>query len=374
MRNFTLAFLSSFVCAVTLLAADKRDWTAHPAIVEIAAVPKDMYAVGDVQGDYDRLASLLLSAKLIVSMPAQPEAVEWKGGPAILVCTGNLINGHNQSLQVIALFRALQASAEKAGGKVIVTLGSSEAEFLASNGAKAGELAAELKAANLAAADVAVGTDAAGVGAWLRDLPIAAHIGDWFFCHAGSTENKKLAALSSELQKQIAASGYSAPILTNPKSLLLAKVVPHPWWEVDLASKLKSLESRIQQDENRIQRDKGKKNGSKDAAQAQQDEQKAKNDETETRKQMLGEKKLREDVAALNSHHLVFGHFAGKITFADNAYREAGTIATEFKGLVYFIDSGLSRTAENHGALLHVEGGHRATAELTDGKTTVLIP
>lgn len=373
MRNFTLIILISLGSVSTLAAAEKRDWKAHPAIVEIGTVPKDLYAVGDVQGDYDRLVSLLAGARLIAGAPSTPEAVEWKGGPAILVCTGNLIKGHTQSLQVIALFRALQAAAEKTGGKVIVTLGSNEAEFLASAG-KPSEFTTELKNASFEAAEVAAGVDAGGIGAWLSDLPIAAHIGDWFFCHAGSTENKKLAALSSELSKQITASGFAATILTDPKSLLQARPVPHPWWELDLSDKLKSVRNQEQSDQARIQRDRGKKNGGRDAAQAQQDEQKLQNQEADIRKQMLGEKKLRDEVEALSSHHLVFGHYPGMISFADNTYRKADTIATEFKGLVYFIDTGLSRTVSSHGALLHVESGHRATEVSADGKITVLIP
>jgi hypothetical protein len=42
-----------------------------------------------------------------------------------------MIDKYTDSLDVIALFRALQQSATAAGGRVIVTLGNHEAEFLA---------------------------------------------------------------------------------------------------------------------------------------------------------------------------------------------------------------------------------------------------
>ena len=71
-----------------------RDWKQHPAIVEIKPVA-DLYALGDVHGDYDRLVDLLTVAKLISGTPATPEAVKWSGGHAVLVCTGDFIDKYH---------------------------------------------------------------------------------------------------------------------------------------------------------------------------------------------------------------------------------------------------------------------------------------
>ena len=57
-----------------------RDWKEHPAIVELDA-PQDLYALGDVHGDYDRLVELLSSAKLIAS-PAPPTRPRTPAGRA----------------------------------------------------------------------------------------------------------------------------------------------------------------------------------------------------------------------------------------------------------------------------------------------------
>jgi len=120
----------------------------------------------------------------------------------------------------------------KAGGRVVVTLGNHEAEFLADPLAnKSVELDRELKANNLKPEDVASGKDAPGIGEWLRSLPAAARVNDWFFAHAGNTHNRTLAKLRDELQTGIDKSGFKAPVLRDADSLLEARMHPHPWWE-----------------------------------------------------------------------------------------------------------------------------------------------
>ena len=49
-----------------------RDWKTHPAIVEIDT-KHDVYALGDVHGDYDRLVTLLVAAKIIQKDPPLPK-------------------------------------------------------------------------------------------------------------------------------------------------------------------------------------------------------------------------------------------------------------------------------------------------------------
>ena len=90
---------------------------------------------------------------------------------------------------VLRLMRALQTSAQNAGGQVIVTLGNHEAEFLAGGGknTKGADFENELIALAIDPESVASGTDAEGLGRWLRTRPIGAKVGDWFFCHAGNT-------------------------------------------------------------------------------------------------------------------------------------------------------------------------------------------
>src|SRR5207244_2043840 len=105
-----------------------------------------LYALGDVHGDYDRLVTLLIAAKVLASEPPRPDQARWAAGPAVLVCTGDLIDKGNQGLRVLALLRALQDSAQEVGGRLLVTMGNHEAVFLASpaRGLKTEEFRREL--------------------------------------------------------------------------------------------------------------------------------------------------------------------------------------------------------------------------------------
>jgi hypothetical protein len=107
-----------------------RDWQKFPAVAEVDTA-EDVYAVGDVHGDYDRLLALLRAGDVIPGSPDHPRDVRWKAGRAVLVCTGDLIDKGDHSLKVVTLFRALADAARCDGGRVLVTMGNHEAEFLA---------------------------------------------------------------------------------------------------------------------------------------------------------------------------------------------------------------------------------------------------
>jgi hypothetical protein len=77
-----------------------RNWIKHPAVVELDT-EEDVFAVGDVHGDYDRLVTLLAAGKVIDPDPASPERAGWAAGKAVLVCTGDLIDKGPHSLKVI---------------------------------------------------------------------------------------------------------------------------------------------------------------------------------------------------------------------------------------------------------------------------------
>lgn len=273
-------------------AAVDRDWSAYPAIV-VMRTNADVYAMGDVHGDRDTMVHLLTAAKLA---RADGDTIRWTGGNSVLVCTGDLIDKFNHSMDVIATLRDLQKQAERAGGRVIVTMGNHEAEFLAGKTSeKEGpHLTDELRKAGIERSDVLAGRDRAGIGRFLIDLPIAARVNDFFFCHAGDTHGMTFEQLDSELTKQITAEGFGARILSDPDSMLEARMHPAPWWERDAH------------------------NGS-------------------------GEQLLRSDITALGAKHLVFGHQPGKVRFADGTKRKRDQLVQEFNGLVFLIDVGMSR-------------------------------
>ena len=90
--------------AQTAAAQNKivRDWAKYPAIVQIDT-NEDIFAIGDVHGDYDRLVKLLTAARIIEGGNAGAQKAAWIAGRAVLVFTGDLIDKGPHSLQVIRL-------------------------------------------------------------------------------------------------------------------------------------------------------------------------------------------------------------------------------------------------------------------------------
>jgi hypothetical protein len=308
-----------------------RDWTKCPAIVEIADAD-NVYAVGDVHGDYDRLVALLSSAKVIAARPDRPENPRWVAGNGVLVCTGDLIDKWHDSLKVIAIMRALSDEATKAGGRVVVTMGNHEAEFLAdAESQKSAEFREDLARHGIDFRKVAEGRDPQGIGNYLRSLPFAARIGDWFFVHAGNTHERTIRQLAADLRKGVDSRGFGSPVLLDGNSLLEARLHPLPWWEVEL-DKAHPHDSRI---------------------------------------------RLKKSVDALGAKHVVVGHQPSSVQFSDGGSRKKGEICQKFDGLVFLIDCGMSRgigsaaIGYSTGAILHI-GRDSATAVFADGSFKLL--
>ena len=302
-----------------------RDWAQQPAIVVVPSAER-IVAIGDIHGDRDALVSALETGGLIA--PGGAADVKWTGGHSVVVFTGDLIDKWNQGLPVLDLIRALAPAAEAQGGRVIVTMGNHEAEFLAKGSAddKAQEFLGELSTAGLAADSVASGTDPRGVGRFLRGLPFAARVGDWFFAHAGNSHGATLDELSSQLAHGVSANGFSDAVLQDPDSLLEARMHPDPWWQRagDTAA----------------------------AARA----------------------RLATWVAALSARHLVIGHQPGNLTAVGGESRKKGQLDTWFDGLVFFIDAGMSRGVYSNPATVLVIEGSIARRVTAGGASTQLWP
>ena len=298
-----------------------RNWQQAPAIVEIGA-KGDILAVGDVHGDYDRLVKLLNGAHVIANTPSHPANATWAAGNATLVFTGDLLDKGTQALDVIALIQTLQASAPAKGGQVILTMGNHEAEFLADPSVdKVSDFRDELKHADIPVQDVVTGRHP--LGAYLRSLPFGAKVNDWFFCHAGNTAGKTVPQLTAELQKGIDSIGFGAPVLSDPDSLIEARLSPAPWWENGKEPPLTVL-SRY--------------------------------------------------TAALGVQHIVMGHQPGGVTFADGSERKKGDVYQK-GGLIFLIDAGMSRGVDHSkGALLRISGPRHSdvTVVFPDGSTKPL--
>lgn len=304
-----------------------RDWSRNPAILELD-IPGDvvLYAVGDPHADPARLVDLLVKGDIIDEVSRQPDQlanVKWKAGNAVLVCTGDLIDKGDYSVEVLQLFMRLQKMAPDSGGKVIVTLGNHEAEFLndptASN-SKATVFLEQLKRLKVDPKDVANGTDSLGLGQFLRSLPFATRVNDWFFAHAGNTNSKNpdkatkprsLADLSSFLETDVTKNGYGAKALSGSESILEAKL-DNPWWQEP--------------------GDSGKESANR----------------------------LGKYVTALGTpphpvRHLVIGHQPGKVTFNGDQPRTKGVMVSRYLGLIFLIDCGMSSAVnDSTGALLRI--------------------
>jgi len=311
--------------AIAQAKAPARDWRTYPALVEVPSLPTDLYALGDVHGDYERLVNLLVAGKIIPSPPETPGGVSWSAGKAVLVCTGDFIDKGAHSLEVIALLQWLQREAAKAGGRFIISMGNHEAAFLVDpTNKKAAKFIAELQAKNIDPRKVWAGTDDRGIGKFMRSLPIAVRVGDWFFAHAGKTRGRTLKQLQGELQEGIDAHGYDIDLVSSLNDLVEARLHPLPWWEKEGDTPKASLAS------------------------------------------------LTASATALGVNHFVIGHQPNKVLFSDGSKRAKGTMVQKMNGLVFLIDVGMSRGVPegpySEGALRHIHRGNEASALFPDGK------
>ncbi len=296
-----------------------RDWSKNPSIVNIDT-NQDIFAMGDVHGDYDTMVKLLKGAKIIKDIPDKPANVQWNAGKATFVCTGDMIDKWTKSLDVLTLLSSLKENAAASGGQVIITMGNHEAEFLADpNNSKATFFISELNAAGISPVDVANGKNT--TGQFLRSLPFAARVGKWFFAHAANTAGKTLNQLNSDLQNGVTKDGFSSSILIDPDSLLEARLSPSPWWE---------------------------RAGTPEAT-------------------------LKSYTSNLGVEHLVMGHQPGSVQFSDGTTRSKGSPFQKF-GLIFMIDVGMSQGVDsNPGVILHINSNStKVTTIYSDGKETIL--
>lgn len=260
----------------------------------------EIYVLSDVHGDVDALKKLLGNAHVIAG-------TNWNAGSAVMVVVGDMIDKGPDAPDVVRFFSTLQGQAEAAGGRVIVTMGNHEAEFLANpTNAKVESsdgFDPELNAIGLSPAQTAAGSD--DIGVFLHDLPIAARVDDWFFVHAGNTNGTALADLETGFETGIDANGFaSLTIDTSALETHTSSDGPQ-WWD-------------------------------------------ATHDPTTL---------LTQWTAALNANHLVMGHEPADFAFADGAKRNRDEMMAAYGAHVFFVDTGLSVGVDGTGgAILHIEG------------------
>jgi hypothetical protein len=306
------------------VAADKiaRDWAKYPAIVQIDT-SEDIFAIGDVHADYDRLVNLLCTAGIV-----ERNTGAWIGGRAVLVFTGDLIDKGPHSLQVIRLISSLRIAAALKGGQVVTLMGNHEAEFLADpTEKKVRDFAQDLSGAGLTPQQVAACRG--DVGQFLCSLPFGARVDDWFFSHGGNTGGRTISQLTADLQNGVSKDGFGSSQLIDANSMLEARIgeegpAGKSWFEVESP-------------------------------------------------QRNAEQLLSRYVAALGVDHLVQGHQHQKTVFEDGQQRRAGQVF-QWRGLLFLIDVGMSEGVGNsHGAVLHIRQRDGETSTIdANGKETSL--
>jgi hypothetical protein len=293
-------------------AAPERDWKANPAIVQLKTT-EEVFAIGDPHGDPDRLRGVLTAAKLMAPATSPQDPVKWTGGRFVLVVTGDLIDKGSDSLGVIKLLRTLQSDAAANGGRVIITMGNHEAEFLAYQNKKTKEFNSELSRAclksepNGACLTVKDVANCSGdIGRFLCDMPIAARVNDWFFSHAGNTGNRTIQQISVDIEDDFAKHQFKTDQLVGGNSILEARLHGPPWFQ-----------------------------------------------QGNTKPEDL----LAKYVAALGVKHLVQGHQPGAVTFPDGGSRTKDRFFQRY-GLLFLIDTGMSASLKTKsvGGALHIVG------------------
>lgn len=222
-RSFAISLLVLAACSshereTYIVVSPPRDWSAHPAVVEVNS-PTTIYAMSDVHGGYDRMVALLAANHVIDANHG------WNAGDAVFVMTGDVMDKGPSPLEAFDLLRALEPQAEAAGGRVIFTLGNHEAEFLYDpendKATKDDGVDAEIHAHGLTPVAVASGRDIHGQ--WLRDRPFAARVGSWFFAHAGNTKGRSIADLESAIRAGLTANDYANAEAIGDDSILEAR-------------------------------------------------------------------------------------------------------------------------------------------------------
>jgi hypothetical protein len=295
-----------------------RDWSAHPPVAVVTGT-QEIDALSDVHGDPDVTFRLLAAAGLITT--TAPTA--WSGGNKILVVVGDVIDKGTSALPIITLLRTLEPQARAAGGRVVVTLGNHEAEFLADpTGEKSAVFQAELMSAGVDPARVAAGETE--IGQWLNELPVAALVGDWFFCHSGDSDGRSATSIAKKFRGAVEGpAGYGDDFLIGMGSILEANA----WWEQPQGA-LSALDGYL---------------------------------------------------AALPAKHIVAGHDPGAIEFPDDPLgkRKEGELAARYDGRLFLIDVGMSyAVGDSTGALLRITRTPTpaASAVFIDGTTEPLWP
>ncbi len=231
------AILALFVAITSFVTAAGRDWQKFPAYVEVTGAER-VYAVGDIHGAFDEFADTLAALKVAKRTGPTTFRFDWLAGNAILVMTGDLNDRGLHTKQVYDAVMDLQAQAEKAGGRVIVTMGNHEAMML--NGQveewaktltshKKQHYQNTLDSFTRDGLDYHKAISETGLyGRWIRNLPLFAVVNGFMFVHGGipNTPVTK-STLAADFKDDITTGDFKKGIFMNHDSVLWNR----DWWK-----------------------------------------------------------------------------------------------------------------------------------------------
>ena len=213
----------------------------NDGVVELDLTPGEfsrIVALSDVHGMLDTL-KVLLAAADVTDAQGNWNILTTRGNnidakKTLLIVVGDSIDKGPESLKVLSLFMELSDQANRVGGRVIHLLGNHEAEFMSKlkSDGKAKDLIQQIAANGLKVKKFLNGDP---MGAYLRSLPLAARVGNWFFAHAGFYQAENWSEFKQQSKALLQAGNYSDPIITGNDSVLEAK----DWWKDE--SKVRSV-------------------------------------------------------------------------------------------------------------------------------------
>lgn len=146
----------------------------------LAAGSRRLVAVADLHGDLGATLRVLQLARVVDTQGA------WAGGDAVLVQTGDIVDRGGEAKQIYELFMRLAREAPLVGGEVHNLLGNHDAMNILGDVRYVNQT--DYAHFGGPKARARAFSPAGELGQWLRSLPVAVHLGDTVFVHAGITK------------------------------------------------------------------------------------------------------------------------------------------------------------------------------------------
>ncbi|MFT7616858.1 MAG: hypothetical protein ACI97A_000488 [Planctomycetota bacterium] len=150
----------------------------HKPSPAIWKMPKKLFAISDVEGEYERVLRFLKTNHIV------DKKGRWAYGKGHLVCIGDFVDRGLQVTEVLLFFHRLDREALQAGGRVHFLIGNHEAMVMGGDvrytAPKYKESAAKF---GIEIKDL-LGPDTE-IGRWLRTRNSLIRIGEFVFVHAG---------------------------------------------------------------------------------------------------------------------------------------------------------------------------------------------